>query len=198
MRVIARRHGVDPGSLSPHELIQTLREKGNLSEEQSDELDEFHTARNRIAQGLRALKMPLKQVYRLLEITRHLLDRRPDCRGSLSTLRDMVEPIIEDLSELPNQIQAASELLREILGTSAGEVSVEWDRATDWNNRTIVTLTLSDLFGKVMATLDLGELTDRTRLLLRLPGLWRDLLRIRCQQYEKDISELVAQFAGAA
>ena len=72
-------------------------------------------------------------------------------------------------------LQQATEQLKEVLGPSADQVSVEWDRSQDDRGRILYTLTISDQTGEARATFAPGELASPTQMRMRLYRLWGGL-----------------------
>jgi hypothetical protein len=80
---------------------------------------------------------------------------------------------------LRNQVESATKLLDEVLGTSRGLVSVEWDLGEDGESRPVLTLKLSDFTGTVTGTFAPDELARTQHMKGRLFKLWGELLQIR-------------------
>jgi hypothetical protein len=75
-------------------------------------------------------------------------------------------------------VQKATNRLEEILGSSAGMVSGEWDRIQDEKGRDLLTLRLKDFTGEAVGRFVPDELRSASQTSFRLRRLWGDLLLI--------------------
>jgi len=85
-------------------------------------------------------------------------------------------------------LQAASNQLEEVLGSSTGLVSARWDRKADARGRVVYTLNLKDPFGEVTGEFAPTELTSNHQMDFRLYRLWGDLLRFQTAKYLQEIT----------
>ncbi|MBV9122512.1 MAG: hypothetical protein JO112_03990 [Planctomycetes bacterium] len=90
-------------------------------------------------------------------------------------------------------LERATEHLEEILGPSAGSVSVEWDRREDARGRSQYIVKLSDHTGEVTDAFAPSELELRSHMRYRLLDLWGKLLQRRSDEQMKKLQELVKE-----
>jgi hypothetical protein len=194
MRAVGRREGIDTDVLLSATLVPELHRRGVLTEEEAEKLDHFRVLRNAVAHGYRAVEVPVQAVEQLVALARRLLGQPK--RGSRALVSTFAGPDLTQVEELRTRVQAASQLLQEILGPSAGLVSVHWERAEDDRGRTVITLALSDFTGKAVATFAPEELHERQHLSQRLRRLWGDLLQSRAEKQRLDLMKLTPTEVG--
>jgi hypothetical protein len=85
--------------------------------------------------------------------------------------------------------EKATEVLEEIMGNNASEVSAEWDIGTNARNQNVLTLTLSDWTGSATRVIEPEQLQSSSWRELPLLRVWGDLLRIR---NHKQLQELLS------
>lgn len=90
-------------------------------------------------------------------------------------------------------IQQATNRLNEILGSSAGLVTGEWDRQTDKAGRTLYRLTLKDFTGCVCTEFTPEELRNPLYVHVSLYRLWGDLLQRRSDKQHKVVQAMLGQ-----
>jgi hypothetical protein len=86
-------------------------------------------------------------------------------------------------------LQQATTCLEEIIGSSADQVCVKWDRSENPKGRTIYTLRLSAWAESVSAPFTLRELRSPHDLRWRLLDLWGDLLQIRSHKLLENLTK---------
>jgi hypothetical protein len=90
-------------------------------------------------------------------------------------------------------LQQATAMIERILGPSADQVRVEWDRSEDAARRTYYIIHLSDGNKSVSMSFSRNELRLNGHLRFRLLGLWGDLLQTRSDEQVQKLTQLVAE-----
>jgi len=90
-------------------------------------------------------------------------------------------------------LEQATSCLKDVLGTSADRIEVEWDQTQDDRGRSVYTLTLSDSKRRVEAQFSREELNFASYMRARLYRLWGDLLQLISDEAHRKVLELVAQ-----
>lgn len=85
-------------------------------------------------------------------------------------------------------LEQATACLTEVLGPSAEQVRIEWDRMEDACGRAVYTLRLSDWTGEASGNFSLEELRSSSQLRYRLVRLWGDLLQDRSHKQLKALT----------
>jgi len=93
-------------------------------------------------------------------------------------------------------IQQATRQFEEILDSSSGSVSVEWDRVPDERGRSRYRLTLKDFTGQVRTEFAIEELRNPLYLQVRLYQLWGDLLQRRSDEQHKVVQTMLSQISS--
>ncbi len=166
---------------TPSTLIEGLLKAGLIDPAEADRLREGMYLRNMIVHGVQPREVPSEAITSLLEIVRklkhaRLSDRRHIRDGAWVTV---IRNKIDRETGLRNQVESATNLLDEVLGTSRELVSVDWDLGEDGDGRPVLTLKLSDFTGTVTGTFATDELAKTQHMKGRLFKLWGDLLQIR-------------------
>jgi hypothetical protein len=104
---------------------------------------------------------------------------------------------IRQSGSLLRLVQQAADRLEEVIGSSAGLVTAEWDQSDDGRGRAVVTLRLSDWTGAVVASFAPDELEDASRLHVRLHRLWGDLLQARSHKQLQELLKSVDASSGS-
>jgi hypothetical protein len=169
-------------SASPGQMIEELRSRGLVSQEEHTRLQQSLYVRNIVAHGGRPGDLTPDLVPFLLSLARRLL--RTAMPQSNIEFRDSVSLTVlrkgvNQLPKLRDRLERATQVLLDLLGRSRNSVSIDWDLAEDARDRPVVVLRLSDPNGTAVATFDPDELEDEIRLRARLNRLWGDLLEIR-------------------
>ena len=162
-------------------MIEGLLKAGLIDPAEADRLREGMYLRNMIVHGVQPREVPSEAITSLLEIVRklkhaRLSDRRHIRDGAWVTV---IRNKIDREAGLRNQVESATNLLDEVLGTSRELVSVDWDLGEDGDGRPVLTLKLSDFTGTVTGTFATDELAKTQHMKGRLFKLWGDLLQIR-------------------
>jgi hypothetical protein len=76
-------------------------------------------------------------------------------------------------------LQRATNWLQEVVGPSASQATVEWDRNEDDKSHPLYTLKISDRPDAASASFDRDELAGGSLLRYRLSRVWDDLLQAR-------------------
>jgi hypothetical protein len=105
---------------------------------------------------------------------------------------------LEENKELFAGVQRANKLLEEELGRSKGFVTADWKQVPDSENRTLLELTLTDLFTRSQVTerFDPDELHNEIHLWNRFHRMWGNLLQDRTEHQIRRLEELVGQQEG--
>jgi hypothetical protein len=79
-------------------------------------------------------------------------------------------------------IQNASRRLTDLIGPTAGQVSIEWDRAEGPQECPVISLRISNPSGSVAAVFDPSEMESSSHMQVRLSRLWGDLLQLQSRK----------------
>ena len=180
-REVLQGEGHEIEKRMPSALIQGLLKAGLIDPAEADRLREGMYLRNVIVHGVQPREVLPDAITFLLEIVRKL--KRPRLSNLLrihdSVSVSVVRNNINREAGLRNQVDSATKLLDEVLGTSRELVSVDWDLGEDGQGRSVLTLKLSDFTGTVTGTFAPDELAKTQHMKTRLFKLWGDLLQIR-------------------
>ncbi len=165
----------------PSALIQDLLKAGHIDQVEAERLRQGMYLRNVIVHGVQPREVPPEVITFLLEAVRKL--KHPRLSDKLR-LHDSVSVTVirNNLNRdagLRSQVEMATKVLDEVLGTSRGLVSVDWDLGEDGQGRPVLILKLSDFTGTVTASFSPDELAKPQHMKTRLFRLWGDLLQIR-------------------
>jgi len=106
-----------------------------------------------------------------------------------TSLRVSVAATLHKWPEEHRLVQNASRRLTDLIGPTAGPVSVEWDRAEGPQERPVITLRISNPSGSVAAVFDPSEMESPSHMQVRLSRLWGDLLQL---QSRKELHQLLS------
>ncbi len=180
-REVLQGEGHEIEKRSPSALIQGLLKAGLIDPAEAERLREGMYLRNVIVHGVQPREVPPDAITFLFEIVRKLKHPRlaDQIRFHDSVSVTVIRNNINRDAGLRKQIESATKLLDEVLGTSRGLVSVDWDVGEDGQGRPVLTLKLSDFTGTVIGTFAPDELAKTQHMKTRLFKLWGDLLQIR-------------------
>lgn len=102
------------------------------------------------------------------------------------------ESILRD-SELNEKVEAASKVLIDVLGNSAGQVSAIWELDRDPKGRSIVRLKIEDPWGKDEIEFAPDELESSNQMWWRLHRFWGNHLQAESQRLVQRLHESVSQ-----
>jgi hypothetical protein len=182
---------------SPRQMVEELRARGIVSEQEYTKLEQSLYLRDVVAHGGRPSDAMPELVPFLLRLARRLLETAAP--GSKIGIRDAVcvtvlRKGINQLPKLKDRVERAAQILLELLGPSRSSVSIDWDLAEDARDRQVLCLRLSDPNGTAAATFEPEELDDEDHLRARLNRLWGDLLEIRSHNQVQRLMGPTSQF----
>lgn len=168
----------------PHtalKLTQDLLEAGLIDQVEAERLREAMYLRNVIVHGVEPREVPPEIITFLLETVRKLKHPRlaDQLRIHDSASVTVIRNNLNREPKLRERVEAATKLLDDVLGSSRGLVSVDWNLGEDGQGRPVLTLKLSDFTGTVTGSFAPGELENPQHMKTRLFRLWGDLLQIR-------------------
>ena len=105
-------------------------------------------------------------------------------------------PGIQSWAEGFKLIQQATRRLEEILGSSAGLVTVHWESMTDAKGRPRYRLTLRGFTAEVSTVFTPDELRNPLSMEVGLYRLWGDMIQVRSDQQHERVKALIGQFSG--
>lgn len=178
--------GISPNtSLAPRsasELIDELHRHSIIDDSDGIDLKLAFDVREYVNARVADVTVEPKVVTRVLEIVRRLNQSQAsseEVHFYESAAATVIRQKLIGMPQILREIEAATDLLEEVLGPSRGLVSAEWDRGEDGQGRPVVILRLSDFTGSVSTSFAFEELSRPQHMRLRLYRLWGDLLQIR-------------------